>query len=269
MKRGITLIELLLSLTIVVVVTMASTRAYISSLNYETRLREGRDAMAARGRFEDTLTDLIHHAWISSSTTNRNSFFIGGSPTIIQTTAGAGTTSGATTTTPSVSAAAGGTASGGGTGAYGTPNTMVFTAAGLSPSGAFMASNNDFETNNQSFGPQGGVTEVELSQNPVGAGGQGKSGLFLRTQTPADNDPTQGGDEQNLAPDVTQIGFEFFDGQNWDQSWDNRQQTPAPGRLPAAVRITYRFKNDSEDHIFVVRIPASDATYLNPVTVTG
>jgi len=267
MRRGVTLIELLLSMTILVVVTLVSTRAYVSALNYETRLRSGRDAMVARDQFEKTITDLLHRAWISTSTTDQNCYFIGGTPTIIATTGAAGTTgtAGATSSTTSTSGAGGG----GGSGAYGTPNVMVFTISGAQLSNSYLASNDDFETNNQNFGPQGGVTEIELSETNVGAGGQGQSGLFLRTQTPSDNDPTQGGNEQLLSSAVSQIGFEFFDGQNWDQSWDNRVQTPKPGHLPAAVRVTYRLNGDTYDHVFIVQLPNSDVTYLNPVTVTG
>lgn len=273
MRRGITLLELLCSLTIIVVVTIVSTRSLVSALNYESRLRSGRDAITERDLFESKLIDLLHHAWLSSSTTDQNCYFVGGTPTVLNST---GTTAATATTgttgagsTSSTAASSGGGGGGGGTGAYGTPNVMVFTVAGMRLTGAFLASKDDFETNNQNFGPEGGVTEVELSETPVGSGGQGETGLFLRTQTPSDNDPTQGGNEYNLCSDVSQIGFEFFDGINWDQSWDNRVQTPAPGRLPAAVRITYRLNGDTYDHVLIVQIPASNVTYLNPVTVTG
>jgi prepilin-type N-terminal cleavage/methylation domain-containing protein len=271
MRRGITLIELLLSMAVVAIVTVASTQALVSALNYESHLRQGRDAMTARSRFEDNVTNLIHHAWLSSTASNENSYFIGGEPSIIQQTGGTSSTSSTSTSSSSSSTSntSSGGSTGGGTGSYGTPNVIVFTAAGLKLPSSYLSSNNDAETNNQTYGPVGGITEVELSQTAVGSGGQGKTGLFLRTQVPADNDPTQGGNEQLLSADVSQIGFEFFDGENWDQAWDSRQQSSTPGRLPAAIRITYRFNGDADDHVFVVRIPSSDATYLNYVTVPG
>jgi prepilin-type N-terminal cleavage/methylation domain-containing protein len=273
MRRGLTLIELLLSMTIIVLVTMASTSAFVSALTYENKIRAGRDDLATREQFEDKITNLIRHVWLTSSTTDPNSYFIGGAPSIISTTGGTATTGTTATGTSSTGSSSTSTASGGGggggTGAYGTPNVMVFTIAGTAVSGSYLASNDDFETENQNFGPQGGITEVELSEDAVGSGGQGQTGMFLRTQTPSDNDPTQGGNEVNLCPQVSQIGFEFFDGTQWDQSWDSRSQTPAPGRLPAAIRVTYRLTGDTEDHILIVQIPASDVTYLNPVTVTG
>jgi hypothetical protein len=71
-----------------------------------------------------------------------------------------------------------------------------------------------------------------------------------------------------MEPNLSQIGFEFFDGANWDQSWDSRASTPARS-MPAAVRITYRFNGDTYDHVFVVQLPNSKVTYLAPVTVTG
>jgi type II secretory pathway pseudopilin PulG len=264
-NRGLTLLELLISLSMVVVITLTTTRAYITSLDYNNKLRNDRNATAARNLFEDEVSKLIRHAWLSTSTTNQKSYFIGGQPTVLTTTGGTNTTGATGSTTGSSS----GSSAGGANGAYGTPNTMVFTAAGLPLPGSYLASNDDFNTDNQNYGPVGGIQEIELSQTAVGPGGQGKTGLFLRTQIPADNDPTQGGNEELLSADVTQIGFEFFDGANWDQSWDNRAQTPAPGHLPAAVRVTYRFKGDDTDHVFIVMIPASDVNYLNPVTVTG
>ncbi|HWD37547.1 MAG TPA: prepilin-type N-terminal cleavage/methylation domain-containing protein [Fimbriimonas sp.] len=270
MRRGLTLLELLISLTVVVVVLATAMRALNSALRFNSTMRSDRDKVAERTHFEDTIIDLLHHAWVSSSTTDENSYFVGEAPSanvVRPTTGGAGAGAGATTNNNTTNT--GGVSIGSGTGAYSTPNVMVFTATGLPLAPAYLASNDDFETQNQNFGPQGGPTEVEISQSPVGSSATGKTGLFLRTQVPADNDPTQGGSEQLITPNLSQIGFEFFDGAQWAQSWDSRLQTPAPGRLPAAVRVTYRFTGDTYDHVFVVRIPASDVTYQDPVTVTG
>jgi hypothetical protein len=240
-------------------------------------MRVERSESVARVLFENQIRHLIQHAWLSSSTTDKASYFIGEAPSVTPAAAGlpAGLQSQVGSSAPGGSSSgAGGQAGSGvnsvsGTGSYGTPNVMVFTAAGLNLPDAYLASNDDFETLNQEFGPVGGISEVEISQDPVGQGAGGQSGIFLREQTPSDSDPTQGGNEQMISPNLSQIGFEFFDGQNWDQSWDSRSQTPAPGRMPAAVRITYRFKGDNYDHVFVVNVPASNVTYLNPVMVTG
>lgn len=274
MRRGLTLLELLISLSIVVVITLAFTRAYELAIGFDQRIRSSRDQLVDRQNFENTVANLLKHSYLSSSTTNQNSYFIGGSPTVSAAPSGLPSNLRSTLSTSSTpggaaTSSSGSSSGGNATGAYGTPNTVVFTAAGLPMREDYLASNDDFETQNQNFGPQGGLREIEISQNPVGSQGQGKTGVFLRTQTPSDNDPTQGGDEILLSDQISQLGFEFFDGQAWQTSWDNRSQTPAPGKLPPAVRVTYRFKGDSVDHVFVVEIPASGVNYLSPVTVTG
>jgi hypothetical protein len=131
-----------------------------------------------------------------------------------------------------------------------------------------LASNDDFETNNQNFGPQGGIQEVSIETTAVGSIGQGMTGCFLRTQIPADDDPTQGGNEVLLTSELTELGFEMYDGTTWQTSWDTRSQTGA-GELPAAVKVTYRFTGDTVDNIFIVQLPESTATSTNPVTVPG
>jgi prepilin-type N-terminal cleavage/methylation domain-containing protein len=276
-SRGVTLLELLISLTIVVMVTAASARAYTIAINYDHRLRDGRVTQLERESFQDTITNYLHHAWLTTSATNTNSYFIAGAPS--QTAAPSGIASGLqsrlqTSSTPggttgSSSSSSSGASQGSGTGAYGTPNTLVLTVAGMAPPSSYVASNDDFETLNTNFGPEGGIEEVQFSQDPVGAQGQGKTGFFLRIQTPSDNDPTQGGNEYMVVPNLTQLGFEVFDGNNWQTTWDTRSQTPLPGKLPAAVRVTYRFKGDDVDHIFIVRLPSSSTNYQSVVTTPG
>jgi hypothetical protein len=68
-----------------------------------------------------------------------------------------------------------------------------------------------------------------------------------------------------LDPDINSISYEFYNGADWDTSWDT--QAINPPRLPAAVRITYRRVNDEVDRQFVVRLIHSDVTADNPVTV--
>jgi Tfp pilus assembly protein PilE len=272
-ERGVTLLELLISLAIVVLVTYASARAYGLAITYDSHLRKSRAAALERETFQDTITKLLHHVWLSSSTTNQNSFFIGGAPsqtgtststTNAQATQQTGSPLSASTTTSSS-----GASQGSGVGAYGTPNTLVLCVAGLPPLSSYLASNDDFETMNTNYGPQGGIQEVQISQQAVGGQGQGKTGLFIRVQTPADNDPTQGGNESMICPELTQLGFELFDGTQWQTQWDTRSQGALPGSLPAAVRVTYRFKGDDIDNVFIVRLPASKTTYLNTVATPG
>jgi len=46
-----------------------------------------------------------------------------------------------------------------------------------------------------------------------------------------------------LAPEVVNIGFRYFDGQSWQQSWDSRQRVG----LPKAVEIEVSFLAGSHD----------------------
>jgi hypothetical protein len=46
-----------------------------------------------------------------------------------------------------------------------------------------------------------------------------------------------------LAPEVVSIGFRYFDGQSWQQSWDSRQRVG----LPKAVEIEVSFLAGSHD----------------------
>jgi hypothetical protein len=140
---------------------------------------------------------------------------------------------------------------------------ITFTSANSSVPASLVNSNVDFETLNEQYGPQGGVTEVSLSMTAVGDAGQNK-GLFIREQRPADGDPTQGGTERVLNSDITSIQFQFFDGTNWIDTWDTRQGQ-GQRRIPAAIKVTYQLDGDETDHTMIIQCPLSDVTSLNPV----
>ncbi len=233
-SRGLTLLELLIAGVIVGFLTAALVRAYAAGATYPERLRQGRDVELSAGSFDEKLSSLIRRATLSPDVNETASFFEG---------------------------SAGG-ASGGGTN-VGNADTITFTAAGIKPSAAVLTSQDDFETSNQTYGPQGGVQEISISTTPVGQG-SASSGLFERKQIPADGDPTQGGNESVMNPNVTSISFEFWDGTQWLTAWDTA--TMATKRLPAAVRVTYQIQNDDNPHILVVQLPMSDVTTDNPVT---
>jgi hypothetical protein len=116
----------------------------------------------------------------------------------------------------------------------------------------------DFETQNTNRGPIGGLAEVSLGLVAVGDS-QGKSGLFERIQRPSDSDLTQGGKEFLISDQVTSIAFEFWDGQQWQTTWDTL--TSSTGRrLPQAVQVSYTLKNDTAngERSFIIPLPASD-----------
>jgi hypothetical protein len=81
--------------------------------------------------------------------------------------------------------------------------------------------------------------------------------LFLREQRPADSDPTQGGEESLLNPDLRDIRFEFYDGSDWVDSWDSRNDQK--GKLPSAVRVSYVLNSESLQRTFIIRLPLSSS----------
>lgn len=228
--RGVTLIELIVTAAIVAILAAALARAYGSSIDLDTKVRAGRDTLAVRSAFKDRIRDLLSHAYLSSDSTDTTTYF----------------------SAPDI--AAGGT------------SRLVFTTLGCQVSREVIDSKDDFETINNTHGPQGGVSEVEISTTPVGNAPDPK-GLFLREQRPSDGDSTQGGYESQLSPDIETISFEFWDGQQWQPTWDTLTQTTR--RLPASVKVTYRRTGETTDEVFVVQIPASDVTPDNPVTEAG
>ena len=245
-RRGITLIELLLTLGLTVLVLVAAGRAFITGLNFSAQLSAGRAAISERVTFEENLTTLLRRAYLSSDTTSSNTFFIAGDTT--QTASSTGLQQGQNNSP-----------SGSGT------DSLTFSIVGRRLPGSLLTSQDDFETNNRQLGTYGGVTEVSLQTTPLGDGGAGKQGLFVREQTPSDGDPTQGGYESLYNETVSQIKFEFFDGTQWITDWDTRSQTAK--RLPPTIRVTYRFTGDDDDHIFLIQVPGSDVTPDNPLTV--
>jgi prepilin-type N-terminal cleavage/methylation domain-containing protein len=273
---GFTLLELLISVTIMAAVTVGCVEVISVGLGYNEHLRSGRATEQNRMRFEDRMTDLIQHIYVDPvNNSNASTYFVAqtgmGVPpgqtvqpgeTISATTTGT-TAGGATGTTTGTTAGASATSSGS---SGSDADTMMFTIIGRKPSAAALASTDDFETNNQNFGPQGGITECSVSLTPVGDP-QGKTGLILRQQIPADQDATQGGYEQIIEPDITHISYEFFDGTNWDSTWNTFEQTTR--QLPNAVRVTYGLTGESVDHVFIVGVYLSNVTPNAPATNTG
>lgn len=248
-RRGITLVELLLALSISVLVMMAAGNAYVVGLRSARSLGEGRATIARRAAFEATLKDLFDHAYVDADATDATSYFLSGDAI-----------SGVSPT--SSSSGSGNLASGSGDNA-----SLVFTVLGRQLPTTVLGSTDDFETLNGSYGPVAGATEVQLGTSAIGSPTAAQQGLFLREQSPADSDPSQGGTESVLNPDVESIRFEFYDGTAWQTSWDTSTMTPR--RLPSGVRVTYRLKGETQDSVVTFAVPASDVTPDNPVTETG
>lgn len=243
-QRGITLIELLLALTVAVIVIMAAGNSYVLGLRYAQNMDQSRTLEDRRQAFETSLRDLFRHTFLDPDTGNQNCYFMSGDAVN--------------------SKVANSTSSSSSSGSTGNDeSTLVFTVIGRRLPNPVLNSADDFETANQKRGPQGGATEIQLGLTPVGDGGAGKTGLFMREQTPPDGDPTQGGEESVLSPDIESIRFEFWDGTTWQTSWDTT--TMGTRRLPASVRVTYKLTDEQDERTMIIPIPESDVTTDNPV----
>ncbi len=225
-SSGFTLIELLVTAIIVGIITMALASAFSFGATYGTRSEASRQTELARIQFEDRLRGLLQNATVNTDTTDTTTYFLAGAD------------------------------------AAGADDRITFTTAIPRLTAAQVDSTDDFQTQNQEFGPQGGLDEVSISMTPVGQAQQ-NSGLFVREQRPSDGDTTQGGYESVMDPDVASVQWEFFDGVNWDTTWDSTTVTKR--RIPAAVRVTYQLQNEENPHVLVVRLKNSDVTPTNPV----
>ena len=234
-NRGITFLELIVAFAVTAIILPAIITAFSYGLRYQAGVQVTTAAAAANIRLEEKIRKLISSAMLTSDTTDTNSYFVLTQSSGSQSNLG---------------------------------DSLVFTGFGEAPPGSVLgtAVTDDFQTLNDQAGPQGGLEEVSLSLTAVGDVGD-KTGLFLREQRPPDSDPTQGGLESLMDPDVQSLTFECYDGQTWQQSWDTRSGSR---RLPAAVRVTYVLRQDpATQHVFVVRLPMSDVTSTNPVTTSG
>jgi len=227
---GVSLIEVLVVAALIGILAFGSSIAIVNGVEYEKRLPDAGRADLEVTRIETTLRDFVESAFVSLENPD-TTYFIGSEGLVNQGTGNS------------------------------VADTLTFTrVGGRLPAEVFDF--DDFERANSDLGPVGGCEEVTLSLTATGSS-NGQSGLFLRRQTPADGDPSQGGREQLLSALVGSITFEFFDGTVWQPLWDTREQTTR--RLPGAVRVTYRLQTDDVDRVLVVRPRASDVTVDNPV----
>lgn len=229
MRKGFTLIELLVAAIVVGMLSLALAGAFGYAVSYQAHTEQSRQAELEKTQFEDRLRALLENATMDTDATDTSEYFLAGAD------------------------------------AAGSDDRITFVTTPPRIDGAQLASTDDFETQNLDFGPQGGLEEVSMGLTAVGQTSQ-SSGLFLREQRPADGDPTQGGSESVMEPNVTGIQWEFFDGVNWDTTWDTSQTTR---RIPAAVRVTYTLSTDQDQHVLVVQLKNSDVTPDNPVTQTS
>jgi Tfp pilus assembly protein PilE len=232
-QAGLTLVELLLVMVMTVFLASAITFAYSSMVTMQRRHNADRGKGDETGAMEREVTRLLRGARISSVTTDTTSYFQGVSDS-------------------------GGSDLG--------CDRVTFTTTEPAAPMAAMNSTDDFDTQQSARGPVGGLAEVSLGTTPIGNAGD-KAGLFRRVQRPADGDTTQGGMESLVDPNISSVGFQFYDGTQWVTSWDT---TTGSRRLPAAVQVSYKLKDDDSNtiHVFVAPIPCSDVTSSNPYTAS-
>lgn len=225
MKRGFTLIELMTALALSGIITIALSLAFsVATRAYRETPIPRQNFEAERGP-EVQIRKLLETAFVSSDAADQSSYFIGQTAD-----------------------------SGSNVGDSQGADQLTFTRIGGRIAGnAFNSAEENFDERNRTLGPIGGVTEVRISLTPFGDAGD-RTGLFLRTQTPSDSDPEQGGFEELLSPEIAGISFEFFDGTDWQTSWDTRagQRT-----LPTAVRVSYTLRDQEDEDstkTFIVRL---------------
>ncbi|GAB4459647.1 MAG: hypothetical protein OHK0029_22470 [Armatimonadaceae bacterium] len=235
LQAGVTLLELLIAVALMSVITAAVTYAFIAGLDLERLQQQRRTLQEQDFALEQRIKQVLRGAKLSEDETDLNTYFIG------ETLADSGDLG---------------------------CDQITFTTTSPGVPLAAQASEDDFETQNTQRGPVGGVAEVSLGMTPVGDAGE-DGGLFERLQRPSDGDPTQGGTETLLDPDIRQIGFQFWNGTEWVTEWDT--VNGAERRLPMAVRVSYSRVESAEDTVrsFIVPLPTSDVDALNPVATTG
>jgi len=233
-SAGFTLLELLIVLVMTVILSAGIAFAYSATLNMQRLEEQRKTTHDQTSQMEHELTEAIEGAQLSSITTDTTSYFQG-------------------------------TDDAGGSDLGCDRLTVTTTYPGVPIQSLY--STDDYITQQTNIGPVGGLTEMSFGTNPVGSAGT-HVGLFERIQHPSDGDPTQGGNEIDLDSDVTQMGFQFWDGTEWDNEWDT---TTGTRRLPQAVQVSYRLKSDTTNtpHIFVVVVLTSDCNANNPVDASG
>lgn len=226
-SRALTLIELMVVLGVSVMLVVSISFAYSAGVKFQESVPERDAQVRTVVLFEESLRRLVEGAYLTADANDLTSYFL--------------------------------TLSSGGD--LTAPDTLVFTTLGMTPTSAYIQSQDDFETLNSRYGPQGGLAEVSLSTIPVGETTI-ESALFLRVQRPPDGDFTQGGYESAMLEGVASFTFEFYDGIEWVGEWHSQA---GQRRLPSAVRMTFRLEGEDQDRIMTFEVRHSDVTPDDPL----
>jgi hypothetical protein len=218
-RRGITLLELMIAVVVVTVTVGAATRAFLSGLGYEAKLAKTSDAEADRTYLEDSMATILRGIRLG-----RDGYLVSPVPGLGSPTTGLGGSS-----------------------------SVAFTSVSQElPTRFGTDTNSDWEELNQRYGAQGGPAEIAFSLTPAGDAGE-MQGLFQRRQTPPDAEPGRGGRERLLDGRVKDLRFEFLQSSDWRDAWDSRDGDQK-GKLPSAIRVTYRLTDETRPRSFLVRL---------------
>lgn len=232
-RAGVTLIEMLLALALTASMAAAVGYGFLGGIDFQRAHLQRQNRKDPHAELEKAIRARLEGAVLTEDSADNTTYFVGEASEY------------------------------GDTGTYGCDTLIFTTDNGTVPMSA-ISNEDDYETQQNAHGAIGGVWEVELSTQAVGDAGE-STGLFVRTQVPADGDDTQGGYEKVLSSEVERIGFRFWDGLEWVDTWDS---ITGERRLPAAVLVTYKLQGSGEDDVrsFVVAIPASDVDADNPLS---
>lgn len=239
-KRGVTLIELIVVMAIMITLMVALGYGFTGGLDLQRSTSRRREEYSAIEGVDRRMTRLLQSAFLSATATDSSTFFIGQMD------------------------------EGGQADDIGCDRITFTTSSPAIPT-ASLESADDFETQHKAQGPIGGVSEVSYGMRAIGSPKSAASGLFERIQTPSDGDNTQGGMESLLSSQVQKIGFLFWNGLEWVAEWDT--STAGRRRLPASVKVTYTLSmggagGETIQHVFIVPLFSSDVTSDNPITTT-
>lgn len=234
LNAGVTLIEMVVVVALMGVMAMAVAGAFVAGIDTERAIARRAEQQGQVGATEQRLTRLLMGAKLSDIAEDRTTYFQG-----IYSEGGSGGDLGC--------------------------DRLTFTSIAPGVPLAARDSEDDFDMQHEARGPQGGLAEVSLGLTPVGDPGAERTGLFERLQRPSDGDPTQGGTETLLDEQVEQIGFRFFNGTEWVDTWDT--EAAEGRRLPAAVQVSYLLRGDTSGaaRSYIVPVPSSDVTTTDPV----
>ncbi len=231
-QNGIVLVELLLVLAITAIMTVAIGYAFVAALDVQRTHVSRQSQVDTVAAMQRRITKLLQGAVLADDSADETTYMLGQASEY------------------------------GDTGTMGCDELIFSTVSEAVPAAA-VNDTDTFEEQHEKMGCIGGVAEVRLGVDPIGEAGD-RSGLFIRVQRPSDADTTQGGRERVLCADIQRIGFQFWDGLEWLDTWDT---VSVSRRLPAAVRVSYTLTGDKdkEVHTFIVRIPGSDVDADDPV----